>query len=69
MVPYDIAGLVEKIGCKEKAEKRLDEFFTRLDAGYNDAWFASGNEPRFLRPWIYFLIGRSDKTQEFINRV
>ncbi|WP_368123751.1 GH92 family glycosyl hydrolase, partial [Bacteroides thetaiotaomicron] len=37
MVPYDIAGLVEIIGGKEKAEKRLDEFFTRLDAGYNDA--------------------------------
>ena len=33
MVPYDIAGLVEIIGGKEKAEKRLDEFFTRLDAG------------------------------------
>ena len=42
MVPYDIAGLVEIIGGKEKAEKRLDEFFTRLDARYNDAWFASG---------------------------
>ena len=53
MVPYDIAGLVEIIGGKEKAEKRLDEFFTRLDAGYNDAWFASGNEPSFHIPWIY----------------
>ena len=31
MVPYDIVGLVEIIGGKEKAEKRLDEFFTRLD--------------------------------------
>ena len=49
MVPYDIAGLVEIIGGKEKAEKRLDEFFTRLDAGYNDAWFASGNEPSFTK--------------------
>ena len=43
MVPYDIAGLIEIIGGKAAAEKRLDEFFTRLDAGYNDAWFASGN--------------------------
>lgn len=50
MVPYDIVGLVEIIGGKEKAEKRLDEFFTRLDAGYNDAWFASGNEPSFHIP-------------------
>ena len=58
MVPYDIVGLVEIIGGKEKAEKRLDEFFTRLDAGYNDAWFASGNEPSFHIPWIYNWIGR-----------
>ena len=53
MVPYDIAGLIEIIGGKAAAEKRLDEFFTRLDAGYNDAWFASGNEPSFHIPWIY----------------
>ena len=69
MVPYDIAGLVEIIGGKEKDEKRLDEFFTRLDAGYNDAWFASGNEPSFHIPWIYNWIGRPYKTQEIINRV
>ena len=50
MVPYDIAGLIEIIGGKAAAEKRLDEFFTRLDAGYNDAWFASGNEPSFHIP-------------------
>ena len=30
MVPYDIAGLVEIIGGKEKAEKRLDEFLYAL---------------------------------------
>lgn len=69
MVPYNIAGLVEIIGGKENAEKRLDEFFTRLDAGYNDAWFASGNEPSFHIPWVYNWIGRPYKTQEIINRV
>ena len=31
MVPYDIAGLIEIIGGKAAAEKRLDEFFTRLE--------------------------------------
>ena len=59
MVPYDIAGLIEIIGGKAAAEKRLDEFFTRLDAGYNDAWFASGNEPSFHIPWIYNWVGIS----------
>lgn len=69
MVPYNIAGLVDIIGGKEKAEKRLDEFFNRLDAGYNDAWFASGNEPSFHIPWVYNWIGRPYKAQEIINRV
>ena len=69
MVPYDIAGLIEIIGGKAVAEKRLDEFFTRLDAGYNDAWFASGNEPSFHIPWIYNWVGTPYKAQEIINRV
>ena len=69
MVPYDIAGLIEIIGGKAAAEKRLDEFFTRLDAGYNDAWFASGNEPSFHIPWIYNWVGTPYKAQEIINRV
>ena len=68
MVPYDIAGLIEIIGGKEKAEKRLDEFFVRLDAGYGDTWFASGNEPSFQIPWVYNWIGRPDKAQAIINR-
>ena len=67
MVPYDIAGLVD--GGKEEAEKRLDDFFLRLDAGYNDAWFASGNEPSFHIPWVYNWIGRPYKAQAIVNRV
>ncbi|WP_418698696.1 GH92 family glycosyl hydrolase [Bacteroides sp.] len=69
MVPYDIAGLIDIIGGKENAERRLDEFFLQLDANYNDAWFASGNEPSFHIPWIYNWIGRPDKTQAVVNRV
>ena len=69
MVPYNIAGLVDIIGGKAEAEKRLDEFFNRLDAGYNDAWFASGNEPSFHIPWVYNWIGRPYKAQEVIHRV
>ncbi len=68
MVPYDINGLVEIIGGKKAAEKRLDEFFVRLDAGYNDTWFASGNEPSFGIPWVYNWIGIPHKTQLVINR-
>ena len=69
MVPYDLGGLIETIGGKAAAEKRLDEFFVRLDAGYGDEWFASGNEPSFHIPWVYNWLGRPDKTSKVINRI
>lgn len=69
MVPYNISGLINIIGGKVKAEERLDQFFTRLDAGYSDAWFASGNEPSFHIPWIYNWVGCPYKTQKVVNRI
>lgn len=69
MVPYNIGGLIELVGSKQDAEKRLDDLFKRLDAGYGDEWFASGNEPSFQIPWIYNWVGRPDKAQGVINRI
>lgn len=69
MVPYDIGGLIEIVGGRVKAEERLDDLFRRLDASYNDDWFASGNEPSFHIPWIYNWVARPDKTQKIINRI
>jgi len=69
MVPYNLNGLIQIIGGKKVAEKRLDEFFVRLDAGYNDPWFASGNEPSFHIPWIYNWAGCPYKSQALINRI
>ncbi len=69
MVPYNIAGLVEIIGGKDEAERRLDHLFRRLDAGYGDEWYASGNEPSFQIPWTYNWIGYPWKTQKIVNRI
>lgn len=69
MVPYDLKGLADIIGGNRKAEQRLDEYFVRLDAGYNDPWFASGNEPSFGVPWAYNWVGRPYKTQRTVNRI
>ena len=69
MVPYNLNGLIQIIGGKKVAEKRLDEFFVRLDAGYNDPWFASGNEPSFSIPWVYNWVGCPYKSQALINRI
>lgn len=69
MVPYNLGGLIEIIGGTQKAEQRLDEFFVRLDAGYTDPWFASGNEPSFHIPWVYNWVGRPDKCSATLRRI
>lgn len=69
MVPFDIAGLINIIGGKENAERRLDELFRRLDANYVQEWYACGNEPSFHIPWVYDWTGRPDKASEVINRI
>jgi len=69
MVPYNLKGLIDTIGGSKIAVKRLDEFFTRLDARYEEDWFASGNEPNFQVPWVYNWTDAPYKTSEVIHRV
>ena len=69
MIPYNLGGLIDKIGGNEFAEKRLDTLFTRLDAKYEDDWFAAGNEPDFQVPWIYNWINKPNKTSKTISRI
>lgn len=69
MVPYALRSLMNLIGGQQKAEARLDNYFRRLDAGYGDTWFASGNEPSFGIPWVYNWTLSPWKTQRVIRRV
>lgn len=69
MVPFNLKGLIDTIGGKEIAEKRLDELFTRLDANYNQEWFAAGNEPDFQIPWIYNWTNAPYKTSQVVHRI
>ncbi len=69
MVPYNIQGLVDTIGGNAEAETRLDTLFRRLDAGYDDDWYACGNEPSFGIPWAYNWVGRPYKTQRVVRRI
>jgi putative alpha-1,2-mannosidase len=69
MVPHDLKSLINKIGGKAFAEKRLDNLFERLDARYEDDWFASGNEPDFHVPWIYNWTDSPEKTSLTIKRI
>lgn len=69
MVPHNLSTLIDTIGGKDFAEKRLDSLFTRLDADYHQDWFAAGNEPDFQVPWIYNWIKKEQKTNDVINRI
>lgn len=68
-VSYNIQGLMDLIGGKEESEKRLDFLFRRLDAGYDDDWYACGNEPNFGIPWVYNWVGKPYKAQHIVNRI
>ncbi len=69
MVPHNLTGLINTMGGNKAAEKRLDSFFTKINASYNQEWFAAGNEPDFQVPWIYNWIGKPYKTQQLIKRI
>ena len=69
MVPHNLSTLIDTIGGKEFAEKRLDSLFTRLDADYHQDWFAAGNEPDFQVPWIYNWVEKEQKTNDIISRI
>ncbi|HTN38722.1 MAG TPA: GH92 family glycosyl hydrolase [Arachidicoccus sp.] len=69
MVPFNLKALIDTIGGKKAAEKRLDELFVRLDANYGQQWFASGNEPSFGIPWVYNWAGAPYKAQEIVHRI
>ena len=69
MVPYDLETLIDTIGGKKVAEARLDTLFERLDASYDEDWFAAGNEPDFQVPWIYNWTNSPEKTNSVIQRI
>ena len=69
MMPYDLPTLIDTIGGAEVAEKRLDEFFVKLNANYSGEFFAAGNEPSFQSPWSYNWVGKPEKAQSTVRRI
>lgn len=69
MVPFDLETLIDTIGGKNAASRRLDSLFVKLDAGYDDHYYAAGNEPDFQVPWIYNWTNEPYKTSEVVHRI
>ncbi len=69
LVPQDLDGLFAAMGGKAVAIKRLDEFFTQLNAGSAKLYAYMGNEPSFEVPWEYDAAGAAYRTQEVVRRI
>ncbi|MBC7914803.1 MAG: glycoside hydrolase family 92 protein, partial [Pyrinomonadaceae bacterium] len=65
---HNLKTLVDTLG-KSRTDARLDSFFTRLDAGYDDDWYNSGNQTDIQAPWTYNWIGKPYKTQVLVKRI
>ncbi|MFL6211279.1 MAG: GH92 family glycosyl hydrolase [Pyrinomonadaceae bacterium] len=68
LVPHNMRALFDRIGGDEAVVKRLDSFFTELNAGPNRPYFFIGNEPVFAVPWAYDFAGQPWKTQAITRR-
>ncbi len=71
MEPFNYKRLADLMGGQDTAVKRLDDFFTKLNAGDRgpDSWMAwLGNEPCLETPWIYDFWGAPYKTQDVVRR-
>lgn len=68
MVPYDLAGLFRAMGGKDAAVKRLDTYFTKLNAGPHEPYAFLGNEPSLNAPYAYAYAGAPYRTQDVVRR-
>lgn len=68
MVPHNMRAVFDRIGGNQEVIKRLDSFFTELNAGPDRPYFFIGNEPVFSVPWLYNYAGAPWKTQAITRR-
>lgn len=61
-VPQDVPGLMQAVGGQKPFVAWLDRLF---DAGY----YAQGNEPDLLAPWLYIDAGRPDLTAKRVRHI
>jgi predicted alpha-1,2-mannosidase len=69
MIPFDLGGLITRMGGRSRAERRLDAYFTNINAGPREPHAWMGNEVSFGAPWVYDYVGTPWKTQSTVRRV
>ncbi|HEX2414960.1 MAG TPA: GH92 family glycosyl hydrolase [Thermoleophilaceae bacterium] len=68
MVPFDPAGLFERMGGRAAALRRLDAHTREINGGPESDGAFLGNEPSQGTPWLYDWLGRPDRTQKLVRR-
>jgi predicted alpha-1,2-mannosidase len=69
MVPEDVPALVRLMGGRDAFDKRLEAFFSHLNAGPIAPYDWAGNEPSLDTPWIASLAGSPQISQEVVHRI
>uniref|UniRef100_E6PGX8 Alpha-1,2-mannosidase n=1 Tax=mine drainage metagenome TaxID=410659 RepID=E6PGX8_9ZZZZ len=67
MVPQDLRDLFRGMGGRAAARKRLDTFFTHLNAGQSAPYAWLGNEPSIGSPWAYLSAGAPWREERVIR--
>ncbi len=67
MVPQDLRDLIRGIGGRAAARRRLDFFFTHLNAGQSAPYAWLGNEPSLGSPWVYLTAGAPWRAQSVLR--
>ena len=67
-VLHDPAGLVRALGGRAAVSKRLDGFFTKLNAGPSSPYAFLGNEPTLQTPYLYDWTGEPWKAASVLRR-
>ncbi len=67
-VLHDPAGLVRALGGRAATSKRLDRFFTKLNAGPASPYAFLGNEPTLHTPYLYDWTGEPWKAQRIVRK-
>ena len=77
LTPYDVQGLVDELGGREKAIAKLDEFFSTpytpkgicRDCTGMIGQYVQGNQPDQQAAYYYDWLGQPWKTQELTRRI
>lgn len=69
LVPFNLRTLFAKMGGDAVVVKRLDDFFTQLNAGPSSMYAFMGNEPCFEVPWEYDFAGAPSHTQRVVRTI